>query len=267
MRAEDINITKIRVLENIRQKPLQEDLTELMESIKQNSLLQPIGVKEAKGGYLLIWGFRRLTACKKLGWNTIPAIILKDKNEDLFEEDFLILNATENLQRKDINMVEFGRICHILKKKGMSNTEIAVRLGVPKTRVEGAIDSFTRVPEKHRDKVTLFSSGSRKAHAGKIGSTVSSAITSMRGVDSKEREKIFDYAKQEEMDARLIRVMNGLIKEGMPLKKAMKETKKFKNIVLHFVVRADKFDEVVGKNMISTFFKRLINKTYPHLIY
>jgi len=268
MRTEDIAIDKVKVLENIRQKPLQDDLIELMESIKQNGLLQPIGVKEAKKGYLLIWGYRRLIACKKLGHKTIPAIISRGKDDDLFEEDFLVLNATENIQRKDVNMVELGRICFILKKKKLSNYEIAIRLSIPKSRVESALDSFTRVPERHRDKITLFSSGERRKRAGKIGATISGAITRMRGVNASDRDKIFDFAKEEDVNTAQIKVLNNLIREDMPIEKAFKEVKKYKSLTLKFVVKQENFDKYIKQeNNIKGFFKRIINKAYPNLIY
>src|SRR2546423_3604874 len=52
-------------------------LEELVSSIKQAGLLQPIVVRKAPGGngaYELIAGERRLRACQQLGWERIPAV-------------------------------------------------------------------------------------------------------------------------------------------------------------------------------------------------
>src|SRR6266550_935924 len=49
-------------------------LEELVSSIKQAGLLQPVVVRRANGGYELIAGERRLRACQQLGWERIPAV-------------------------------------------------------------------------------------------------------------------------------------------------------------------------------------------------
>ena len=80
MKIQEIPIKEIKILDNIRQIIKEQEMPYLMQSIKENGLLQPIGVKADKVGYTLIWGFRRLMAYKKLAQKMdcidVPHLIL-----------------------------------------------------------------------------------------------------------------------------------------------------------------------------------------------
>jgi ParB family transcriptional regulator, chromosome partitioning protein len=112
MLIRDIPISEINRKENIRQIVKDDSISSLMQTIKDNGLLQPIGVKETKQrDYLIVWGNRRLEACTKLGWKTIPAVIFSDADEEMTEEQFFVINAIENLQQRPNTLFELGRIC------------------------------------------------------------------------------------------------------------------------------------------------------------
>jgi ParB/RepB/Spo0J family partition protein len=97
---------------------------DLMVSIREKGLLQPIIVRDAPNfNYELIAGFRRLKACKLLGWDTIPAIVREDR-------DKLVVQLIENLQRKNPSDLEVALALEKLKgKSGMSHTQIGKRIG------------------------------------------------------------------------------------------------------------------------------------------
>src|SRR5712691_6201267 len=79
-------------------------LEELVSSIKQAGLLQPIVVRKAVGGngaFELIAGERRLRACQQLGWERIPAV-----QRDADDRTLLTLALIENLQRDDLSPVD-----------------------------------------------------------------------------------------------------------------------------------------------------------------
>src|SRR5256885_10976909 len=79
-------------------------LEELVSSIKQAGLLQPIVVRKAPGGngsYELIAGERRLRACQQLGWERIPPV-QRDADDRTLPTPALI----ENLQRDDLSPVD-----------------------------------------------------------------------------------------------------------------------------------------------------------------
>lgn len=267
MEIREVRVKDIQVVENIRQAPLKEDLTDLMESIKANGLLQPIGVKEARDGYLLIWGFRRLTAFKKLGYNDIPAVIFKRQDEDLSEEDFLIINAVENLHQKNINLTELGRICKYFRKKNMSTSEIASKLSIPKSRVKIALDSFGCIPDKYRDKVSVIPSGKRTK--GVIGSITSSAVIRLRNVTKEQREDVFDWVRAEEKTALEVQILGSLIREGMALKEAMNQVDKYKLVEFRFAVNKQIYEDnsLNDKGAMKKLVKTLVNKEYKNLIF
>lgn len=79
-----------------------ESLQELVSSVKQYGILQPLLVRPLpSGGYELIAGERRYRAAKEVGLTEIPVVI-----RELSDEAALQLALIENLQREDLNPVE-----------------------------------------------------------------------------------------------------------------------------------------------------------------
>jgi len=101
------------------------DLTELVVSIKQHGVLQPILLKEINGRYEVVVGLRRFQAAKIAGLKTIPAII-----KDFDSEDCVLATLIENDQRKDLEWWERAEAYKIFKDlSGLSNAKIASLLG------------------------------------------------------------------------------------------------------------------------------------------
>ena len=78
------------------------DISYLMESISKFGLLNPVTITENNE---LIAGFRRLEACKALGMTEIECTIMPT----LSKFDRLMVEAEENLTRKDLTTSEIGR--------------------------------------------------------------------------------------------------------------------------------------------------------------
>lgn len=270
MEIKEIDIDDIKVIENIRQKSLGEDLNELMASIKQSGLMQPIGVREKRNGYTLIWGYRRVQAFKKLGYKTIPAVIFVGQEDNLSEEDFLIMNASENIHRKNVDMIELGRICNLLHKQGLSYAEIAVRLSIPLVRVENSINQFFGVPKNYRDKISLLSYGKKKV-PGKIGSSIASSILGLRGAKGKDRERVFDWARKEGKGHMDIRVLNHFLKnEEMTVKQAMKASEQYQELSIKLAVNRKIYADILnnkGYRNSKEIVKKLLNKKFPGLVF
>jgi ParB/RepB/Spo0J family partition protein len=76
-------------------------LEELMASIQEVGLLQAIWVTPRGIRYRVIFGGRRLMACKRLGWSEIPAVVLK--MDDLHAE---LATIDENLVRQELTLLE-----------------------------------------------------------------------------------------------------------------------------------------------------------------
>ncbi len=100
--TKSIRISEIEVSDQIRKEFDEEGINSLAESLKEHGLLQPIIVAEKpEGGYRLVAGERRLRAAKKLGWFSIPAVVIPHD-----EERVRLIQLVENLQRRDLNLVE-----------------------------------------------------------------------------------------------------------------------------------------------------------------
>lgn len=80
----------------------QQELDKLSRSIAANGLLQPISVRRLdRNSYELIAGERRLMACKALGIDKIPAIVV-----EMPDNDSAVMALVENLHRTDLNCFE-----------------------------------------------------------------------------------------------------------------------------------------------------------------
>lgn len=95
----------------------------LSESIREQGLLEPIGVLKSKAGYDLVYGERRVAACQKLEMVTIPAVIFTDSRKAL------LAAFTENLQRQNLSPVEEAGMLKRLLATGMKQAELAKVLG------------------------------------------------------------------------------------------------------------------------------------------
>ena len=237
MNVKDIEIGKIKQLENIRLRIEDEDVHTLMASIKQDGLLEPVGVATTPGSkdeYLIVYGNRRLEACRKLGWKTIPAII----NGSIHLKDFVIKNTLENVERKEITESELGRIFTLLKNDyNMTNSEIASRFGVPSIRVKRVIDIFMHIPKEYRDKVKYGILGYSKK--GNIPATAADAILGLRRRYKLKREQMNDLleaARQDGFSSGNLEVVGSLMQQGYTVEEAIKLSKEYVIVNLKFPI-------------------------------
>ena len=104
----------------------QESVEELAGDIKVNGLLVPIIIQPwTQPPYRCVAGNRRLAACKLNGETTIAAYL----KTGLTEHQAKLLNFTENLQRKDLNMLQEARTLPVLYPKGITVMVAAKELG------------------------------------------------------------------------------------------------------------------------------------------
>jgi ParB family chromosome partitioning protein len=78
-----------------------DELTELIESIRQRGVIQPLIVRHVHGKYELIAGERRWRAAAEAGLETVPVIVREAGNREVLE-----LALIENLQRADLSPIE-----------------------------------------------------------------------------------------------------------------------------------------------------------------
>ena len=88
-----------------RKKFATEKMEELLSSVREKGVIQPILVRPKDEGYELIAGERRWRAAQELNHEDIPAII---KN-DISDVDSLEISIIENIQRDDLNPIDLRR--------------------------------------------------------------------------------------------------------------------------------------------------------------
>lgn len=125
-------------------------LNELCESIKEHGVIQPVILKPAAKGYILVAGERRVKACTLAGMKTVPSII-REYNAIYLSE----LAILENLQREDLTSIEeaiaFERAIYNLK---LTHEELAKKIGKSRVYVTNIL-GLLNLPETVIDDVNL----------------------------------------------------------------------------------------------------------------
>lgn len=133
----DINVKKIKPNPfQPRNRFADEALEELSKSIANKGVLQPITVREVQyDNFELVTGERRWRAAKKVGLDTIPAIIREFEDEEMMEVALI-----ENLQREDLNPIEEA---HAYKKMidelEITQQEVAKRVSKSRSTVANTL--------------------------------------------------------------------------------------------------------------------------------
>src|SRR5665811_863517 len=78
-----------------------DSLQELIDSIREQGILEPIVVANTPAGYQIIAGERRWRAAKALGLPKVPVIIKETTPQGMLE-----MSIVENVQREDLNPIE-----------------------------------------------------------------------------------------------------------------------------------------------------------------
>lgn len=101
MNLQTVKIDQVSLGENIRKDITKENLSSLIESIKEKGILQPLLVRENGGKFDLLDGYRRFSAAKYAEIKEIPVIIIEVDKNDRIEYQLIA-----NLQRKDLNAID-----------------------------------------------------------------------------------------------------------------------------------------------------------------
>ena len=125
----DLDITQITVREQVRKEFSEESITNLAQSISHEGLLYPILVMEipnqetivSKRKYILIVGENRYRAFKQLKRKTIPARVVQYTEDS---SKIMLIQLTENIQRKNLNPIELAESLMAIKKNLKITLEI-----------------------------------------------------------------------------------------------------------------------------------------------
>lgn len=154
--AAQLENARILNLEHVEPGPWQvrrgfhaDKMAELVESIREQGVLEPILVRAAEGGrYQIVAGERRYRAAKEAGLETIPAMVL-----ELDDVNTRVVSLMENIQRDDLNEVERAEGLVALKHLTTQTwEEIGHLLGITKRHVLHLV-SLTRLPDAVQDMV------------------------------------------------------------------------------------------------------------------
>jgi ParB family chromosome partitioning protein len=234
-----VNIDKIRLpAQQPRRYFDPEKLSQLVQSVKEHGILQPLLVRAVNGEFELVAGERRLRAAKEAGLTEVPII-----TKELSDLQTLQIALLENLQREDLNPVEetegilellcmeldvnSGEVISILnqvanaKKRGLELTEnVSRQLEIIESVLSGvgrfSAESFrtSRLPLLNLPDDVL-----EVLRQGKIEYTKARAIAKVK--DEGERRELLDKVINENLSLSEIKQ---LVKELTPGKTTPKET-------------------------------------------
>ena len=135
------------------------DVVDLARDIKRtNGLIQPVVIAPLDGDrlkahpgkkFLLVAGYRRFMAYKVNKETIIPAVIRFDIGD---EADARIFNLSENLQRKDLNMLQESRALAKLERLGVTESDAGERLGMSRGWVQVRY-MVLRLPEEVQEEI------------------------------------------------------------------------------------------------------------------
>ncbi|HEX8899063.1 MAG TPA: ParB/RepB/Spo0J family partition protein [Chthoniobacterales bacterium] len=120
----------------------QEALGELVESIRQHGIIQPLVVRNVGGKHELIAGERRWRAAHEAGLARVPIIVRVATDLEVLE-----LSLIENLQRADLNPIEEAQAyTRLANEFGMRQEDIAQKVG----RSRAAVANSMRLLDLHQ---------------------------------------------------------------------------------------------------------------------
>ncbi len=123
------------------------DLSDMVSSVKEKGILEPILVRSNQGNYQIIAGERRYHAAKLAGLRRIPCVEV-----DVDTRGMLEISLIENLQRKDLTpFEEAAAIQRLVDQFRYTHEEIARRLGKSRTVITEAL-SLNRIPEEVQER-------------------------------------------------------------------------------------------------------------------
>jgi ParB family chromosome partitioning protein len=141
---EEITPNPYQPRQNVRDKAFKD----LVDSVRERGILQPLLVRSTEGGYQLIAGERRWRAAQLAGLQRVPVIIKESAEPESFE-----LALIENIQRKDLNPIEEGEAYRRLHQEfQLSQEKIAKKIGKDRSTVANMI-RLLKLPDKIRNDI------------------------------------------------------------------------------------------------------------------
>lgn len=139
-----------------------ESLVDLVDSIREHGILEPLVVAKTPAGYQLIAGERRWRASKLAGLTHVPVIIRETSPKGMLE-----MALVENVQRVDLNPLDRAKgFERLMNEFTLTTSEIAVRIGKSVAYVSNSLRLLS-LPDALKDGLLsgLISEGHARALA------------------------------------------------------------------------------------------------------
>lgn len=143
---QQVPVDRIRPEEGLGRKRDRSGHDDLCHSIRQFGVLTPVTVRPApdgSGDYLLVKGQGRTLACKRLGLETVPAIVVGEDFDDAEKvQQFLV----ENVARLKMRPIDRALLIRHARTTGEETASVARRFGISSVtvrRLEGQLDGAT----------------------------------------------------------------------------------------------------------------------------
>jgi len=139
-----------------------ESLVDLVDSIREHGILEPLVVAKTPAGYQIIAGERRWRASKLAGLTHVPVIVRETSPKGMLE-----MALVENVQRVDLNALDRAKgFERLMNEFGLTTSEIAVRIGKSVAYVSNSIRLLS-LPDALKDGLLsgLISEGHARALA------------------------------------------------------------------------------------------------------
>lgn len=118
------------------------DLAELVSSIKEQGIIEPIVVRQRGTRFQIVAGERRYQAAVRAGLDDLPVVI-----RDVDDVEILEIALVENLQRKDLTAFEESEALHALcQQAGYTHERLAQKLGKSRTVITESL-SLNQMPD------------------------------------------------------------------------------------------------------------------------
>ncbi len=150
------------------------DLSELMASIAEKGILEPLIVRERAGRFHIIAGERRYQAAIQVGLTQLPVIIRKADEAETLE-----IALIENLQRKDLTPFEEADALHTLAQRfGHTHADLARRLGKSRTSITESL-ALQGIPDEIKQLCQLGNITSKSLLLEVVRQRTSEAMTAL----------------------------------------------------------------------------------------
>lgn len=227
-------------IDQLQANPLQprgvitpESVTELMESIKEHGILEPLVVAHTPAGYQIIVGERRWRAAKIAGKTTVPCIVKETSPRGMLE-----MAIVENVQREELNPIDRAKAFETLVNEfSLGKAQIAKRISKSPSYISNTL-KLLELPDALKDGLLsgLISEGHARALQG---------IHDLRLMIEAYKIVLKESAsvRRAEEIARRMRVA-----AGQPLR-SMKETAESEQIRYILSERVDKMEDEIKSTL------------------